>query len=106
MATNVPPHNLGEIVDGLIALIDNPELSDEKLFQLIPGPDFPTGGEIVDHGGIREAYTTGKGSIIMRGIVTMEEIPATRGTKRRTALIVTELPFQVNKAGWIEKSPI
>ncbi|MEY3331882.1 MAG: hypothetical protein RLZZ176_182, partial [Cyanobacteriota bacterium] len=103
MATNVPPHNLGEIVDGLIALIDNPELSDEKLFQLIPGPDFPTGGEIVDYGGIKEAYTTGKGSIILRGIVTVEEIPATKGTKRRTALIVTELPFQVNKAGWIEK---
>ncbi|OBQ39615.1 MAG: DNA topoisomerase IV [Anabaena sp. CRKS33] len=103
MATNVPPHNLGEIVDGLIALIDNPDLSDEKLFQLIPGPDFPTGGEIVDHGGIKEAYTTGKGGIILRGIVTMEEIPATRGGKRRTALIVTELPFQVNKAGWIEK---
>ena len=103
MATNVPPHNLGEIVDGLIALIDNPDLSDEKLFQLIPGPDFPTGGEIVDHGGIKEAYTTGKGGIVLRGIVTMEEIPATRGGKRRTALIVTELPFQVNKAGWIEK---
>ncbi|MDB9473278.1 DNA gyrase subunit A [Dolichospermum circinale] len=103
MATNVPPHNLGEIVDGLIALIDNSDLSDEKLFQLIPGPDFPTGGEIVDHGGIKEAYTTGKGSIVLRGIVTMEEIPATRGGKRRTALIVTELPFQVNKAGWIEK---
>ncbi|MDB9468029.1 DNA gyrase subunit A [Dolichospermum circinale] len=103
MATNVPPHNLGEIVDGLIALIDNHDLSDEKLFQLIPGPDFPTGGEIVDHGGIKEAYTTGKGGIILRGIVTMEEIPATRGGKRRTALIVTELPFQVNKAGWIEK---
>jgi DNA gyrase subunit A len=103
MATNVPPHNLGEIVDGLIALIDNPDLSDEKLFQLIPGPDFPTGGEIVDHGGIKEAYTTGKGGIILRGIVTMEEIPAARGGKRRTALIVTELPFQVNKAGWIEK---
>jgi DNA gyrase subunit A len=103
MATNVPPHNLGEIVDGLIALIDNPDLKDEKLFQLIPGPDFPTGGEIVDRGGIKEAYTTGKGGIVLRGIVTMEEIPATRGTKRRTALIVTELPFQVNKAGWIEK---
>ncbi|GCL42500.1 DNA gyrase subunit A [Anabaena sp. FACHB-1250] len=103
MATNVPPHNLGEIVDGLIALIDNPDLSDEKLFQLIPGPDFPTGGEIVDHGGIKEAYTTGKGGIVLRGIVTVEEIPATRGGKRRTALIVTELPFQVNKAGWIEK---
>ena len=103
MATNVPPHNLGEIVDGLIALIDNPDLSDEKLFQLIPGPDFPTGGEIVDHGGIKEAYTTGKGGIVLRGIVTIEEIPATRGGKRRTALIVTELPFQVNKAAWIEK---
>ncbi|MFM7406699.1 MAG: DNA topoisomerase (ATP-hydrolyzing) subunit A [Cuspidothrix sp.] len=103
MATNVPPHNLGEIIDGLIALIDNPELSDEKLLELIPGPDFPTGGEIVDYGGIKEAYTIGKGSIILRGIVTVEEIPATKSTKRRTALIVTELPFQVNKAGWIEK---
>jgi DNA gyrase subunit A len=103
MATNIPPHNLGEIVDGLIALIDNPDLTDEKLFELIPGPDFPTGGEIVGNSGIREAYTTGKGGIVLRGVVNLEEIPATRGNKRRTAIIVTELPYQVNKAGWIEK---
>ncbi len=103
MATNIPPHNLGEVVDGLIALIDTPDLSDEKLFELIPGPDFPTGGEIVGEVGIREAYTTGKGGIVLRGLATLEEIPATRGSKRRTAIIVTELPYQVNKAGWIEK---
>ncbi|MEH2313388.1 MAG: DNA gyrase subunit A [Nostoc sp.] len=103
MATNVPPHNLGEVVDGLIAFIDNPDLSDEKLFELIPGPDFPTGGEIIGEAGIREAYTTGKGGILLRGVATLEEIPATRGSKRRTAIIITELPYQVNKAAWIEK---
>ncbi|MEA5549694.1 DNA gyrase subunit A [Anabaena cylindrica UHCC 0172] len=103
MATNVPPHNLGEIVDGLIALIDNPDLTDEKLFDIIPGPDFPTGGEIVGNSGIREAYTTGKGGIVLRGVATLEEIPATRGSRRRTAIIITELPYQVNKAAWIEK---
>ncbi|MEH2064852.1 MAG: DNA gyrase subunit A [Nostoc sp.] len=103
MATNVPPHNLGEVVDGLIALIDNPDLSDEKLFELIPGPDFPTGGEIMGETGIREAYTTGKGGILLRGVATLEEIPASRGSKRRTAIIITELPYQVNKAAWIEK---
>jgi DNA gyrase subunit A len=103
MATNVPPHNLGEVVDGLIALIDNPDLSDEKLFDLIPGPDFPTGGEIIGEAGIREAYTTGKGGILLRGVATLEEIPASRGSKRRTAIIITELPYQVNKAAWIEK---
>ncbi|WP_118165234.1 DNA gyrase subunit A [Nostoc sphaeroides] len=103
MATNVPPHNLGEVVDGLIALIDNPDMPDEKLFELIPGPDFPTGGEIIGEAGIREAYTTGKGGIMLRGVATLEEIPATRGSKRRTAIIITELPYQVNKAAWIEK---
>jgi DNA gyrase subunit A len=103
MATNIPPHNLGEVVDGLIALIDQPDLPDEKLFELIPGPDFPTGGEIIGESGIREAYTTGKGSIVLRGVATLEEIPPARGSKRRTAIIITELPYQVNKAGWIEK---
>ncbi|MBD2773459.1 DNA gyrase subunit A [Iningainema tapete] len=103
MATNIPPHNLGEVVDGLIALIDNPDLSNEKLFELIPGPDFPTGGEIVGNAGIREAYTTGKGGIVLRGVATFEEINPGRGSKRRTAIVVTELPYQVNKAGWIEK---
>jgi DNA gyrase subunit A len=103
MATNIPPHNLGEVVDGLIALIDNPDLSDEKLFQLIPGPDFPTGGEIIGNTGIREAYTTGKGSIVLRGVAQIEEMAPVRGSKRRTAIIITELPYQVNKAAWIEK---
>jgi DNA gyrase subunit A len=103
MATNIPPHNLDEVVDGLIALIDNPELTDAKLFELIPGPDFPTGGEIVGDTGIREAYTTGRGSIVLRGIAQIEEVPGTKGNKRRTAIVITELPYQVNKAGWIEK---
>ncbi|MBV6622858.1 MAG: DNA topoisomerase (ATP-hydrolyzing) subunit A [Rivularia sp. (in: Bacteria)] len=103
MATNIPPHNLGEIVDGLIALIDNPNLSDEKLFKIIPGPDFPTGGEIVGKDGIKEAYTTGRGGILLRGVASIEEVPTGRGNKRRTAIVVTELPYQVNKAGWIEK---
>ena len=103
MATNIPPHNLGEIVDGLIALIDRPDLADEKLWELIPGPDFPTGGEIVEASGIRDAYSTGRGSIIVRGVSQVEEIQGGRGRHRRQAIVVTELPYQVNKAGWIEK---
>ncbi|HIK09884.1 MAG TPA: DNA topoisomerase 4 subunit A [Oscillatoriaceae cyanobacterium M33_DOE_052] len=103
MATNIPPHNLGEVVDGLIALIDNPDLPDEKLFKLIPGPDFPTGGEIWDVEGIKTAYTTGRATIPVRGVTKIEEIEGKRGRHRRTAIVCTELPFQVNKAGWIEK---
>ena len=103
MATNIPPHNLGEVVNGLIALIDRPDLSDERLFELIPGPDFPTGGEIIDSKGVQDAYRTGRGSIPVRGIATFEEIRPGRGRQRRNAIVVTELPFQVNKAGWIEK---
>jgi DNA gyrase subunit A len=103
MATNIPPHNLGEVIDGLIALIDRPDLPDEQLFQLIPGPDFPTGGEIIDTAGIHDAYRTGRGSIPVRGVAQFEEIQPGRGRHRRPAIIVTELPFQVNKAGWIEK---
>ena len=105
MATNVPPHNLGEVVDGLIALIDKPDLADEKLSHLIPGPDFPTGGEIVETKGIRDAYSTGRGSIKLRGIAKVEKILLRQKKRRkeRTAIIVTELPYQVNKAGWIEK---
>ena len=103
MATNVPPHNLGEVVDGLIALIDQPDLPDGKLWKLVPGPDFPTGGEIVGTEGIREAYNTGRGSITVRGVAQIEEIAASRGRHKRAAIVVTELPFQVNKAGWIEK---
>jgi DNA gyrase subunit A len=104
MATSIPPHNLGEIVDGLIALIDNPDITDEELWKLIPGPDFPTGGEIVDLQGILDAYRTGRGIIQVRGIAKVEQLVS--GKKRRRekqAIIVTELPYQVNKAAWIEK---
>jgi DNA gyrase subunit A len=104
MATNIPPHNLGEVVDGLVALIDRPTITDEKLWELVPGPDFPTGGEIVEIQGIQDAYRTGRGIIKMRGIAQIEKIAT--GKKRRKekkALIITELPYQVNKAGWIEK---
>ncbi|MEM9817597.1 MAG: DNA gyrase subunit A [Cyanobacteria bacterium P01_D01_bin.6] len=103
MATNIPPHNLNEVVDGLIALIDRPTLSDERLFELIPGPDFPTGGEIIDIKGVQDAYRMGRGSIPVRGITQLEEVRPGRGRQRRTAIVVTELPYQVNKAGWIEK---
>ncbi|MGL4883602.1 MAG: DNA gyrase/topoisomerase IV subunit A, partial [Waterburya sp.] len=104
MATNIPPHNLGEVVDGLIALIDRPTIADEQLWELIPGPDFPTGGEIVEVQGIRDAYSTGRGIIKMRGIAQIERL--TIGKKRRKekkAIVITELPYQVNKASWIEK---
>jgi DNA gyrase subunit A len=103
MATNVPPHNAGEVIDGLIALIDRPELPDDDLFELIPAPDFPTGGEIISTSGIRDAYTTGRGSITVRGVTSLEEVNVGRGRHRRLAIIITELPFQVNKAAWIEK---
>jgi len=103
MATNIPPHNLGEVIDALTALIDNPTLSVEQLTQFIPGPDFPTGGEIIGTAGIQEAYATGRGSITLRGVAQVEEIQSGRGRQRRSAIVVTELPYQVNKAGWIEK---
>jgi DNA gyrase subunit A len=104
MATNIPPHNLGELVDGLIALIDNPELSDEKLGKIIPGPDFPTGGEIIDTQGIEDTYRNGRGSIPVRGVVKVVKMDVGRKRrKERTAIIVTELPYQVNKSAWIEK---
>ncbi|MEM8604530.1 MAG: DNA topoisomerase (ATP-hydrolyzing), partial [Cyanobacteria bacterium P01_H01_bin.121] len=103
MATNIPPHNLREVVDGLIALIDRPQLGDADLLRLIPGPDFPTGGEIVSTDGIEDAYRNGRGSIPVRGVATIEEIQPGRGRHRRAAIVITELPYQVNKAGWIEK---
>ncbi len=102
MATNIPPHNLGELIDGLIALIRNPALTDLELMQYIPGPDFPTGAQILGRTGIREAYTTGRGSIIMRGVASIETIEH-RGRPDREAIIVTELPYQTNKAALIEK---
>lgn len=103
MATNIPPHNLGEVVDGLIALIDRPNLSNDKLFDLIPGPDFPTGAEIIDTKGIHDAYRTGRGGIPIRGVASFEEISVGKGKRSRQAIIVTELPYQVNKASWITK---
>ncbi len=102
MATNIPPHNLGELIDGLVALIHNPEITDLELMQIIPGPDFPTGAQILGTSGIREAYTTGRGSITMRGVATIETIQQ-RGRPEREAIIVTELPYQTNKAALIEK---
>ena len=107
MATNIPPHHIGEILDGAIALIDKPDLPDAKLWELIPGPDFPTGGEIMGIEGIHDAYRTGKGIITVRGIshveVAGDRAKLTKSKKRRDSLIVTELPYQVNKAAWIEK---
>jgi DNA gyrase subunit A len=107
MATNIPPHNLGEVLDGAIALIDTPDLPDEKLWKLIPGPDFPTGGEIMGVEGIHDAYRTGKGIITVRGVSHVEtassQAKLIKSKKRRDSLIVTELPYQVNKAAWIER---
>jgi len=102
MATNIAPHNLGELIDALVALIHNPELSDIQLMQYIPGPDFPTGGQILGTTGIKEAYTTGRGSICMRGVAAIETIEH-RGRPDREAIIITELPYQTNKAALIEK---
>ncbi|MFG1241935.1 DNA gyrase subunit A [Xanthobacter sp. DSM 14520] len=98
MATNIPPHNLGEIVDTTVALLDDPTLEPEALLDLLPGPDFPTGALILGRTGIRQAYLTGRGSILMRAKVAIETI-----RKEREALIVTEIPYQVNKATMIEK---
>jgi DNA gyrase subunit A len=98
MATNIPPHNLGEVIDACLALIDRPEMTVEDLMAIVPGPDFPTSGHILGRAGIRSAYTTGRGSILVRAKVSIEEI-----RKEREALIVTEIPYQVNKATLIEK---
>jgi DNA gyrase subunit A len=98
MATNIPPHNLSEVVDGLVRVIDDPEVSIDELIKLIPGPDFPTRGYIYGRGGIREAYTTGRGIITLRAKAHVEKM---RGG--REAIIVTELPYQVNKASLMEK---
>ncbi|SBO42948.1 DNA gyrase subunit A [Cyanobium sp. NIES-981] len=102
MATNIPPHNLTELIDGLLALIANPDLEDRQLMAIIPGPDFPTGGQILGRRGIRETYTTGRGSVTMRGVASVETIEA-KGRPDRDAIIITELPFQTNKASLIER---
>jgi DNA gyrase subunit A len=98
MATNIPPHNLGEVIDACVALIDNPALSIEDLIGIIPGPDFPTGGIILGRAGIRSAYHLGRGSIVMRGKVEFETL---RG--EREAIVVSEIPYQVNKAQMVER---
>ncbi|MBR0740873.1 DNA gyrase subunit A [Bradyrhizobium liaoningense] len=98
MATNIPPHNLGEVIDACVALIDNPSLTIDELINIIPGPDFPTGGIILGRQGIRSAYHLGRGSIVMRGKVTFETI-----RKEREAIVITEIPYQVNKATMVER---
>jgi DNA gyrase subunit A len=98
MATNIPPHNLSEVVDGCIAMIDNPAIELNQVMEIIPGPDFPTGAFVLGRSGIRSAYETGRGSIMMRGRATVE---AMRGD--RECIVITEVPYQVNKAGMIEK---
>ncbi len=98
MATNIPPHNLGEVVDATLALIENPDLTTEQLIEYIPGPDFPTGGIILGRSGARKAYTEGRGSVVIRARTRTEEI-----RKDRWAIIIEEIPYQVNKAAMIEK---
>ncbi|MBX9649309.1 MAG: DNA gyrase subunit A [Xanthobacteraceae bacterium] len=98
MATNIPPHNLGEVIDACVALIDNPALTIDELIDIVPGPDFPTGGIILGRQGIRSAYHLGRGSIVMRGKVTIDTI-----RKDREAIIVSEIPYQVNKATMVER---
>ncbi len=103
MATNIPPHNSSEVIDGTIALIDNPDITIPEIMQHVKGPDFPTAATILGMSGIKQAYETGRGSVIMRAVTTFEEINGGPGRHDRTAIIVTELPYQVNKSNLIEK---
>ena len=98
MATNIPPHNLGEVVDACVAYLDNPAIDVAELIEIVPGPDFPTGGLILGRTGIRSAYHKGRGSVLMRGKVHNETV-----RKEREALVITEIPYQVNKASMVEK---
>jgi DNA gyrase subunit A len=98
MATNIPPHNLGEVVDACLAYIDDPEVTLEALLDIVPGPDFPTGGQIVGRTGARQALMTGRGSVIMRGVASIEEI-----RKDREAIIIHSIPYQLNKAALVER---
>ena len=98
MATNIPPHNLGEVIDACLAMIDDPEITLDALLDIVPGPDFPTGGEILGRSGIRSACSTGRGSVIMRGKTAIEELKGDR-----QAIVITEIPYQVNKASMVEK---
>ena len=103
MATNIPPHNLSEIVDGTIALIDNPNITVSELMEYVKGPDFPTAATIIGLSDIKQAYETGRGSIKMQAVANFEEIAGGGGRQARTAIVVTEIPYQVNKAVLIEK---
>jgi len=98
MATNIPPHNLGEVVDACLAYVDNPEIGLDELLDLVPGPDFPTGGEIIGRTAARNALMSGRGSVIMRGKATIEEL-----RKDREAIVITAIPYQVNKAALVER---
>jgi len=98
MATNIPPHNLGEVVDACLAYIDNPEIGLDELLDIVPGPDFPTGGEIIGRTGARQALMTGRGSVVVRGKASIEEI-----RKDREAIVITAIPYQVNKAALVER---
>ncbi|MFT4075442.1 MAG: DNA gyrase subunit A [Asticcacaulis sp.] len=97
MATNIPPHNLGEVIDACVTLLDNPAVSLEELLDIVPGPDYPTGGEILGRSGARQALMTGRGSVITRGKASVETI-----RKDREGIVITEIPYQVNKAALIE----
>jgi DNA gyrase subunit A len=98
MATNIPPHNLGEVVDACLAYVDDPEIALDALLDIVPGPDFPTGGQIIGRTGARQALMTGRGSVIMRGEATVEEI-----RKDREAIIITSIPYQLNKSALVER---
>jgi DNA gyrase subunit A len=98
MATNIPTHNLGEVIDLTLAYMDDPNISIERMMDIMPGPDFPTGGIILGRTGIRSTFETGRGSVLMRGVATIEEL-----RKEREAIIITEIPYQVNKASMVEK---
>ena len=103
MATNIPPHNLSEIVDGTIALIDKPDITISELMEYVKGPDFPTAATIIGLSDIKQAYETGRGSIKMQAVAGFEEIAGGGGRQARTAIVITEIPYQVNKAVLIEK---
>ncbi len=102
MATNIPPHNLGELIDGLMELIANPDLTDKEIMRIIPGPDFPTGGQILGRSGIRETYLSGRGSVTMRGVAEIETLEIA-GRPDKDAIVITQLPYQTNKAALIER---
>ena len=102
MATNIPPHNLGELIDGLMELIANPDLTDKEVMRIIPGPDFPTGGQILGRSGIRETYLSGRGSVTMRGVAEIETLEIA-GRPDKDAIVITQLPYQTNKAALIER---